>query len=141
VPIGTRTICDHVSFSSSHFAVEPGEDEEANPAIFGHALATWVAERLQAHGIPVEGGVIPEGFGRCVMIRREPFMLWVTCANTYGSTTRWQMFIALEDSLTRLLFHLADPTPDLQRLREHYRAIVKEVPGVADVVWEEGGPW
>ena len=134
-------ICDHVSFSSPYFAVETGEDKETNPGIYGKALACWVAERLQAHGISVDGGVIAEDFGRCVLVRRKPFMLWVACANADGSTTRWQTFIAFENSLLNKLFRRIDPASDLQRLREHYRAIVEEVPGISDVVWESGGPW
>jgi hypothetical protein len=64
-------------------------------------------------------------------------MLWVACANAEGSSSRWQMFIALENSIINRLFHRADPAPDLRRLREHYRALVQEVPGVSDVVWEK----
>jgi hypothetical protein len=130
-------IYDHVSFSSAYFVVEPGEDTETNPGIYGRALASWVADKLQAHGISVDGGIVAEDFGRCMMVRRRPFMLWVACSNADGSSTRWQMFIALENSITNRLFHRADPTPELQRLREQYRALVQEVPEVSDVVWEK----
>jgi hypothetical protein len=129
-------ISDHVVFTSSHFIVEAGEDQETNPGIYGKALASWMAEKLKARGVPVES-MVAEDFGRCVMVQRKPFMLWVACASLDGSKTRWQMFIALEQGLVGRLLRRADATPDLQRLREHYRALVQEVPGIADVEWQE----
>jgi hypothetical protein len=65
---------DHVVFRSSYFPVEPGEDKETNPGIYGKALAAWVAEKLQARGVPV-GDVIAEDFGRVVIVRGAPFLL------------------------------------------------------------------
>src|SRR5262245_6808161 len=67
-------------FKSSKFEIEPGEDEEINPGIYGRQLAAWLKERLQLRGYPVED-VITEDWGRCLMCARDPFMLWVGCAN------------------------------------------------------------
>ena len=39
-----------VSFTSSQFPVEPNEDEDTNPGIYGRALACWLAEQLAARG-------------------------------------------------------------------------------------------
>ena len=128
-------ISDHVTFSSSQFAVEPGEDAETNPGIYGRALAGWIAEHLNRNPATVEV-VVAEDFGRCVMIRTRPFKLWVTCSSLDGSRTRWQMFIALEQSLIARVLRRVDPEPDVDRLRTHLRAVVAEVPDARDVEWE-----
>jgi hypothetical protein len=128
-------ISDHVVFSSRHFAVEPDEDAETNPGIYGRALAAWVAQSLQRRGIVVER-IIAEDFGRCVMIKRKPFKLWIACASLDGSHTRWQMFIALEQNPLTTFFSKESPEPELERLREHYRAIVEAVPGITEVEWQ-----
>jgi hypothetical protein len=128
-------ISDHVTFSSSSFKVEPGEDEETNPGIYGKALAEWMAAQLRLRGVAVEE-VIAEDFGRCVMVQRKPVMLWVACASLDGSSTEWQMFIALERGLIARLRGI-DGRAELEQLRAHYRALVREIPGVADIEWQE----
>jgi hypothetical protein len=130
-------ICDHVVFTSAHFTVQPGEDEETNPGIYGKALAEWMAAQLKIRGVAVEG-VAAEDFGRCVMIKRTPVMLWVACASLDDEPTRWQMFIAVERGVMARLRRV-DPGPDLDELRRHYRALVNEIPGVTDIEWQEPG--
>jgi hypothetical protein len=127
-------VTDHIEFTSSYFLVESGEDAATNPGIYGKALAQWVADKLRARGVCVEGEVVAEDFGRCVIVSRKPYMLWVACANVDGSTTRWQMFIALELGLTGVLLHRADSSAAVESLREHYSALVRELPGAVDVL-------
>ena len=62
-------------FKSSLFEIEPGEDEEINPGIYGRQLAAWLRQKLEAGGYGVE--VINEDWGRCLMCQRSPFALWV----------------------------------------------------------------
>ena len=63
-------------FKSSLFEIEPGEDGEINPGIYGRQLAAWLRQKLDAAGFPVED-VINEDWGRCLMCQRSPFALWV----------------------------------------------------------------
>jgi hypothetical protein len=129
------TQSDHVTFTSSAFPVEPGEDEETNPGIFGKALASWVAQKLRDRGISIIEE-LPEDFGRIVIVRRKPFMLWIGCASMDGSHTQWQMFIALELGLfLGRLLHRKEGQRQLDRLRLQFQAIVAEIPGVTDVEW------
>lgn len=127
---------DHVTFRSSHFVVEPGEDNQTNPGIYGKALAAWVAEKLRARGVPV-GDIIAEDFGRVVIVRGAPFLLWVGCASIDHSTTEWQLQIAAELTWFSRLFRRIDPASIAAQLREHIRAIVQEVPGVSDIEWQD----
>jgi len=63
-------------FKSSLFEIEPGEDGEINPGIYGRQLANWLRQKLEAGGYPVEE-IINEDWGRCLMCQRSPFALWV----------------------------------------------------------------
>jgi len=63
-------------FKSSLFEIEPGEDEEINPGIYGRQVATWLRQKLDAAGFTVED-VLNEDWGRCLMCQRSPFALWV----------------------------------------------------------------
>ncbi len=80
--------------------------------------------------------MVAEDFGRCVMLRTKPFKLWVTCASLDGSRTRWQMFIALEQNPLTSLFRRIDPNPEVSRLRDDLRAVIKDVPDVRDIEWQ-----
>jgi hypothetical protein len=67
-------------FTSSLFTLEPGEDKEVNPGRYGRQLAIWLKKQLEERGYAVEP-IINEDWGRCLMCSRDPFMLWVGCAN------------------------------------------------------------
>ena len=70
---------DVFRFRSELFEVEPGEDERTNPGCYGKALAHWLRDRFAERGYP-QAAVVPEDFGWCVMLEREPFLLWVGCS-------------------------------------------------------------
>lgn len=123
-----------VSFTSDHFCIEPGEDEDINPGIYGKALAAWVADKLRERGVTVEE-IIEEDFCRLVMLHRKPFMLWVGCANAEDSTTQWQLFLAAEVGIIGRLLQRIDPRPDFAKLVENIGTIVNQVPGVSQIEW------
>jgi len=124
-----------VTFTTDFFKPIPGEDEQTNPGRFGKALAEWLAERLKERGVSVEG-VIPEDFGWVVMVARKPFMLWLGCGNTDGSTTEWSVFPVAEPSLMQRLFRRIDPTSEVEKLKAHVAELVPLIPGVSNVIWE-----
>jgi hypothetical protein len=67
-------------FKSRRFEVEPGEDEETNPRLYGRQPANWLRQQFLGLGYPVET-VIPEDWGWCVMLQRDPVWLFVACVN------------------------------------------------------------
>ena len=67
-------------FKSSDFEADPGEDEKTNPRMYGRPVVTWLHERFQALGYEVED-VFGKDWGWCVMCQRDPYWLWVGCAN------------------------------------------------------------
>jgi hypothetical protein len=128
-------ITDQVEFSSSHFAIDPGEDDETNPGVYGRSLASWIAAQLERRGVPVEG-LVAEDFGRCVMVRRRSFRLFIVCASADDGGMRWRMFIVLEQGPLSRLLRGAQAQAELARLRQQFRAIVADIPQVTDVAWQ-----
>lgn len=123
-----------VTFTSDYFKPIAGEEEQTNPGCYGKALALWLAARLKERGVFFEG-VIPEDFGWVVMVSRKPFMLWLGCGNTDGSTTEWNIFPVAEVSTLQRLFKRLDPSSEIEELRIHLVELVPSIPGVANVVW------
>lgn len=124
-----------VTFTSAFFKPVAGEEDQTSPGRYGKALAYWLAERLKERGVSVEG-VIPEDFGWVVMVSRKPFMLWLGCGNTDGSTNEWTVFPVAELSTFQRLFKRADPRVELEKLKIHVSELVLSIPGVTNVVWD-----
>jgi hypothetical protein len=70
----------HLVFRCSIFAVEPGEDAETNPGVYGKALANWLASELRAKGRTIRG-CLSEDFGRLVHVAHPPLRPYAACAN------------------------------------------------------------
>lgn len=124
-----------VTFTTDFFKPIVGEEEETNPGRYGKALAQWLAEQLKERGVSVEG-VIPEDFGWVVMVSRKPFLLWLGCGNTDGSTTEWSVFPVAEMSALQRIFKRADTAAEIEKLKAHLSVLVPSIPGVTNVVWE-----
>lgn len=123
-------------FDSSHFAITPGEDEETNPGRFGRAFAQWVAEGLKARGMPVEG-VVPEDWGWCVVLTRDPCPIWVGCGNEDESTTRWGAFLEVEPGLLQKLFGRVDRDGLWSQYWPRIEGLLRTVPGASNFETEE----
>lgn len=115
-------------FKSSKFDIEPAEDEETNPRMYGRQLARWLKQRLEEKGYSVED-IINEDWGRCLMCSRDPFMLWVGCGNvTDDETTQlgdgpparddviWHCFATAEVFFWRRLFRRIETEPAVSKL-------------------------
>jgi hypothetical protein len=124
-------------FTSSLFSVEPGEDEEINPGRYGRQLANWLKVQLERRGYSVEP-VIAEDWGRCLMLSRVPFMLWVGCGNTEGLASddqpnkeiTWHCFPVVEIPLLKRLFKRPDTSIALSKLNTDLHAILSAEPAI-----------
>ena len=65
-------------FRSSLFKIELGEDDATNPFCYGKQLSEWIRVKFLGLGYPVEE-VIPEDWGFCVVLQRDPFKLCIGC--------------------------------------------------------------
>ena len=123
-----------VEFTTRHFSVVAGEDEETNPGVFGRTLSEWLAEALRARGTKVSA-VIAEDWGRCVIVHRKPFMLWVGCSNVDEAATRWRVIVVAEFAILGKLLGRTDPKLEICALEDQVRDIVHGIPQVSDVQW------
>ena len=62
---------DAVSFTSSHFQIDAGEEQQTNPGVYGFALARWISDRLRDRGLDAKD-VVPEDWGWCVAVKTKP---------------------------------------------------------------------
>ncbi len=102
-----------IHIRSSRFAIEPGEDEETNPGIYGRALSQWLAAQLPTFGWNVKG-CIAEDFGRLVEIDHPKFRLFVACTNGLDGKNSWQVFTFAEGGGILGIF----AKPERQRLAD-----------------------
>lgn len=123
--------------ATSYFEVEPGEDQETNLGVYGRAFARWLADRLRARGEPVEQ-VLAEDWGRCIVLARKPYLLWIGCSNRAGRTDEWGAFVTAEPGLFQRLFRTVDPCPAVARLHRVLDELMHEVPRAVRVWTEEG---
>jgi len=123
-------------FKSDLFEIEPGEDDEINPGIYGRQLANWLKSRLEQTGYEVEP-VIAEDWGRCIVVSRAPFMLWVGCGNMMEDVDVnegdplptienivWLCFVEAEVPLFKRLFNKPDTAPALNKLKADLASIL-----------------
>jgi hypothetical protein len=116
---------------SSAFPVDPGDDADTNPGVFGRSVANYVAEQMQKRGWNVEG-VIPEDFGYCVMLARKPLTLWIACGNRGERMDEWIAFVVAEGALLKRALGVVDPAKEIGRVSEVLAEIMKSAPGVEE---------
>jgi hypothetical protein len=132
---------ESLCFTSTLFAVEPGEDAETNPNRFGKQLAAWLSVHLKALGYP-DAEAIPEDWGWCVMCLRRPFLLWVGCGNSetidtfeHPERTRsepiiWQCFVEVEVPVFKRLFARPDTKPSASKLQSQLLHLLSSEPAI-----------
>ena len=123
---------------TSFFEIEPDEDAETNPGVYGRAFARWIAERLKERGESVEE-IVSEDWGRCVIVTRKPYLLWIGCGNRAGRTDEWGAFVIAEPGLLQRLSGSVDLRTAVDRLHQVLDEIMHEVPQ-ATRVWSEDPP-
>ena len=128
-------------FKSSKFEIEPGEDEEINPHMYGRQLAVWLRTRLEESGYFVEP-IINEDWGRCLMCARDPFMLWVGCGNVTGTGEAdddalpknedvvWHCFVTAEVFFWKRLFRKIDTASAVAKLHADLGRILAAEPQI-----------
>lgn len=121
---------DHYLFTSTLFNIEPGEDEDTQPGIYGRQLAVWLKAQLEGHGYSVEP-VIAEDWGYCLICSRTPFLLWVGCGNMEDglkevepSRIVWHCFAVAEVPFWKGFFKKPDTRLALTQLDSDLHAIL-----------------
>lgn len=122
-------------FKSPLFKIQPGEDSQTNPGIFGKELADWLAQKLQPLGYPVE--VIPEDWGWCIICQRKPARLFIGCGNVTSLTPDieppelvWHLFVHAEAPILKRLFQSVDPAAVRNKLTIQLAQILANEPEI-----------
>lgn len=129
-------------FSSTLFDIEPGEDEEINPRMYGRQFAAWLKGQLELRGYDIEP-IIVEDWGRCLMCSREPFMLWVGCGSVVDYDTAqpddpppskenviWHCFPRAEVPFWKRILREPDTSAQLSKLDADLHIILSGEPGI-----------
>ena len=129
-------------FTSDLFQIEPGEDEETNPRMYGKQLADWVRQRLVDVGYSPEDA-IPEDFGWLVLCSRNPYSLGVVCVSFKDYETaqpgdppplfdeiKWCCGILVEVPFFKRLFSKVDTANGVQNLDSQLRSILEAEPRI-----------
>lgn len=117
---------------SSRFAIEPGEDDETNPGIYGRAFAQWLAMHLPTLGWRVRG-CIAEDFGRLVEVEDAKFRVFVACANGHDGADCWQAFTFVEGGGILGLLAKAEKQQLADRLLSDVERVLRDDPGTRDI--------
>lgn len=137
-------------FRSALFEIQPGEDEETNPACYGKALGNWLCLKFKDLGYEVEE-LIAEDWGWCVMCKRDSYLLWVGCGSILTEATIenfdpaitpdnseivWHVFTEVEipffffkSNFLRMLGKL-DTATAYEKLNRDLKQILEQEPGV-----------
>lgn len=124
-----------LTFSSSAFPIDPAEDAETNPGIYGKSLAQWLSKQLGARGMTA-GEAFPEDFGWCVGVKSDDKGVHVVCANGDTADT-WRVFCFVERGFFDKIRGRPDATDALERVFDAVKDALAAAPDVRDVVEEE----
>ena len=113
-----------LTFESSRFPPEPGEDEETNPGIYGKALVAWLSDRLVHRGYRVKR-TVAEDFGRLIQLEHPQFQLYVACASTDDTANEWVVHSFAEFGWLASLLHRGNKRNALSKVMADLKAILQ----------------
>jgi hypothetical protein len=122
----------HFVFKSEAFPVEPGEDAEVNPGVFGKALSGWLADELRKAGYEIKGA-LAEDYGRLVELGAPSGRLYVAASSTDETATEWRVFAISEQGLLTRLRGGPGTREILARITPTLRTLLGTHPGIRDL--------
>lgn len=125
---------NQIWIKSTSFEVEEGEDSETNKGIYGKALAQWLASKLKENGEKVVD-VIAEDWGRCILLKEKP-PTFIGCANRWGETTEWGVFVEVKEGLLKGLFGGGSSGDEVRRLEALLEKILRGAEEVDEFIVE-----
>ncbi len=127
---------DGYRFKSSLFAIEPGEDAEVNPGIYGRQLAVWLKDKLEERGHRIER-VAAEDWGRCLLCANESFKLWIGVGSETeagpappAEEVTWHCFAVAEVPLLKRLLGNEEAKAAQVKLDASLRGILEDEPKI-----------
>jgi hypothetical protein len=128
-------------FKSTVFEVEPFEDKNNTPGVYGKGLATWIRRQLESRNYKVAKDIVPRG-GWEVRVLDVPYTLWVECANLHlQSTTEWCVFVNAEPGVFHRTFKKAAVETAMEALELEIEDILNGEPGITGLRKQEDDPY
>jgi hypothetical protein len=123
-------------FNSTMFEIEPGEDQETNPGIYGRQLAIWLAEQLRSGGY-LSAKTRAEDWGRLIVCAEKPVPLWVGCGNVVGTVNDngaanavWHCFAIAEPNFMQRFFSKHATSDAIAKLDSDLESILVHEPRI-----------
>lgn len=140
-------------FISDRFEVEPGEDLETNPGMFGKQLSHWLRDKLDELGYE-DPDAFGEDWGWAVTCRSGPYRLMVGCgvfadASVYDSTRSepdagdllWYVFPVVTLPFRERIKGELTIGPVLAKLEQQLQETLDAESDIELVDEPEGGDW
>ena len=124
-----------LTFTSNLFVVEPGEDLETNPGIFGRSFARWLSTTLGSIGLST-GEVFAEDFGWCFTVDAGSRKTTVACASGSEAPTQWRVFVFAEDGLFARIRGGDRSSESVEEVHSSIHALLSAHPDVHDLFVE-----
>ncbi|MEH6491357.1 hypothetical protein [Halopseudomonas sp.] len=129
---------ERIFIKTDLFEIDPKEDEETNPFVYGKQFSEWLRSKFIDLGYDVEA-VIPEDWGWCVMCKREPYWLWVGCSSIMENEHEegyvpskeeitWHCFATAEVPFLKRIFKKIDTREGLAKIQAELMSIINEEP-------------
>ena len=121
-----------LTFESSEFPPEAGEDEETNPGIYGKVLAAWLSQQLSGRGYRIKG-TIAEDFGRLIQLEDPHFRLYVACSSTDDTATEWIVHSFAEFGWLASLLRRGNKRAVVSKVMADLKAILEASPSIRNL--------
>ena len=127
-----------VTFRSSKFPAEDGEEEQINPGLWGRRLTEYLAKKLAERGIATEEYSV-EDWGYFLPVKNEGFPLALCCGHQDGDADEFLVYTEPATPKVKKFFRTIDATPQLTKLVAALREILEADPEIREIVWTEPG--
>ncbi len=125
---------ERIFIKTDLFEIDPKEDEETNPFVYGKQFSEWLRGKFIGIGYDVEE-VMPEDWGWCVMCKREPYWLWVGCSSIMEceqedgyvpskEDVTWHCFVTAEVPFFKRIFKKIDTSEGLAKIQTELMSII-----------------
>ncbi|MDJ0908960.1 MAG: hypothetical protein QNI99_07185 [Woeseiaceae bacterium] len=140
-------------FTSTLFEVEPGEDWNTNPGMYGKQLSAWISDNLESAGYE-QCDSFAEDWGWCVTCSSGPYRIMIGCG-VYADASAFDDSKSLPDT-EDLLWYVEgtvsipwlerlrgtrDPSAELTKLTNHLEGMLVSDPEIDLVDEPEDGDW
>lgn len=126
------SLSNQILIKSTSFAVEEGEDSETNKGVYGKAFSQWLASKLKENGEEVID-VTAEDWGRCILLKKAP-PAFIGCANIWGETTEWGVFVEVKDGLLNSLWGSGSSRSEVRRLMALLEKILRGAEEIDEII-------